>query len=98
AKRMRGHIKAARVEVEANGGGGFSAEILLLLDGIFALEQVAAWLPTRSGDGGDERNQLGTQGGEKIRDLGCGRARFIFVEQGVVRDASITDSLCFLPH
>src|SRR5262249_3249757 len=91
AKRMRRHIEPAGVEVEADGGGGFAAETLLLLDRILARKHVAGRFSAGRGNGGDKRHKFGTQGGEQSRDLRGGGARLVLVEQGIVRNTCEAD-------
>src|SRR5579875_4074054 len=69
AKGMRGHVESAGVEVEADSSGSFPADTLLLFYGIRALEPITVRFAAGSNDGGDQRHQFRTQGGEERGDL-----------------------------
>src|SRR5262249_31938729 len=68
AKWVRGDVKSAGFEVEADRLRCLAAEFLLLRDGELSVQDFAFWFFRRGEQLGDERDQFLTQRGEEVGD------------------------------
>src|SRR5581483_9229733 len=80
AEGMGRDVEPAGAKVEADSRGCRLAKELLPLDGKVTLQNIAAWLLLRRGDGGNKRHQVLAQSGKDVGNLGRCGARFVFVK------------------
>src|SRR5882762_2036808 len=91
AERVRCLVEPARGEVKAYRRRGGLAEDLLAVDRVIAFENLTRRPTARRHNGADQRHKFLPEGGEGLRYLLSGRARFVLVEESIIRNIPIAD-------
>src|SRR5213083_2528433 len=96
AERVRRLVEPARGEVKAYRGRRGLAEDLLAVDRVIAFENLTRRPTARRHDGANQWHEFLAEGGEGLRYLLGGRARFVLVEESIIRHILVADRRGFL--